>query len=565
MQSVKLSVTVRGNLERKYDKMALKKIDAAVKEWIAADTARGLKTIHVAVDDEKAMKALGVRAVHGSVTANKMKHAVDLLWSRLRPDYLVLFGAGDVVPYFVVDNPSYDPNGDDDRKVPTDNPYACSHPFQAKKKKSFLVPDRVIGRIPDVPEESDPAWFIDYLNTAMRWAPQKRSVYSGAYAICCDAWKKAGIESIEAIGEDAKRLMIAPPDKDGTARTRSRLGARLHMIKCHGAPIDPCFYGQKGSSYPVTLSSNSLKKRVKARTIVGAMCCYGAQSFSPRDPALSSAGAWPISSTYLRRGAYGFAGSTMIAWVGSTQMQCADWIVTAYLKGALQGASLGRSFLEAKQDYFRWIRQQGGAPGVEDEKTLLEYVLLGDPSIQPVAGASTPVTPAAGGRAREGTGGGGAGARRAAIQASLARPSSTTLQERRQRRLFRAVMADQIREGLPARTSVKGAAMTRAGALFSVVKDLLRRNATPFGFRRSKVRVHKLETRFTSPDVAAAGYGARGARGARVEARATRQRESYEYYWTGRRRVDGHKQVRLVRVETDMQGRVLRSRMVESS
>ena len=34
-------------------------------------------------------------------------------------------------------------------KVPTDNPYASSLPFRSSDRRSYLVPDRVIGRIPD--------------------------------------------------------------------------------------------------------------------------------------------------------------------------------------------------------------------------------------------------------------------------------------------------------------------------------------------------------------------------------------------------------------------------------
>jgi len=43
------------------------------------------------------------------------------------------------------------------------------------------------------------------------------------------------------------------------------------------------------------------------------------------------------------------------------------------------------------------------------------------------------------------------------------------------------------------------------------------------------------------------------------------RRESYEYYWSGRRFTKGHKEVRLVKVETDTEGRVLRSSVVHSS
>jgi hypothetical protein len=58
--SIKLSVTVRGSLEPKYDAAHVKLVDRAVKDWIEQDRKRGIKTIHVAVDDAAAMKELGV-------------------------------------------------------------------------------------------------------------------------------------------------------------------------------------------------------------------------------------------------------------------------------------------------------------------------------------------------------------------------------------------------------------------------------------------------------------------------------------------------------------------------
>ena len=49
--TVKLSVTVKRHLEHKYDDAALEQINAAVKRWKEADTKRGIRTVHVAVDD----------------------------------------------------------------------------------------------------------------------------------------------------------------------------------------------------------------------------------------------------------------------------------------------------------------------------------------------------------------------------------------------------------------------------------------------------------------------------------------------------------------------------------
>jgi len=551
MQSVKLSVTVRSNLARKYDAVGLTKIDAAVKRWIAADKKRWIDTIHVAVDDAVAMKALGTKPIEGRATAQKVKRAIDALWPRVSPEYLVLFGAYDVVPYFVVANPSYDSSGDTDATVRTDNPYACSQPYRTSSINTYLVPDRVVGRIADAPGESDPIWFLDYLATATDWASQPRKTYTGAYAICCDEWSGAGVECVQVIGEPVTRLMISPPEDDTSALAQSRLGARLHMIKCHGAQLDPNFYGQKGNSFPVSLSSASLRKKVSQGTVAGAMCCYGAQVFSPVDEAVRPVGAWPIASTYLRGGGYGFAGSTEIAWVGGPQKACADWIVTGYLKSILGGASQGRALLESKQDFMRWLAQQGSALGRDDEKTLIEYVLLGDPAIQPVG-----VQPAV--RA-------GVGAPRAAAgEAMAAMPSAVAVQERVQRRLFQAQLAAQIREALPSRRDARGAVRARANQLFGLVDDLLGGEAEAFQLSKAKVRVDRLETVFSRAQTVSAGFRA-GLTGSARRVALPARRETFQFYWSGSRVVEGHLQIRLARVETDAQGRVLRTRVVQSS
>jgi hypothetical protein len=316
------------------------------------------------------------------------------------------------------------------------------------------------------------------------------------------------------------------------------------MIKCHGAQLDPKFYGQKGGAYPVSLASPTLKPRVKPSTLAAAMCCYGAQIYSPADPAAQDPGEWPLASTYLRKGALGFVGSTMIAWVGVGQMMCADWIVGGYLKGALAGASLGRTFLESKQDYLRWINQQGQAPDVADEKTLIEFVLLGDPSIHPVA-----VAPPAPARVAHGT---------------RARPASALMaEERLQRRVVRAQLGDQIRGLLPTRTSATRSAVARARQVFRAAEAALGaglvKSIKSFGVRPSSVRVHKLDTPLQGP-VAAAGLKRGGRR-----RKTARSRQSIEYYWSGRRVRNGHREIRLVKVETDLKGNVLRTSLVHSS
>ena len=411
MQSVKLSITCRRHLAKKYPAAALKQIDRAVAAWIKADRGRDIQTVHVAVDDAAAMKRLGVKAVTGAVTASKVKRALDALVARLTPDYIVLFGAADVLPMFVVPNPSASESGDDDEEVPTDNPYACSKQFVSSRRSSYLVPDRVVGRIPDLPGSADPSWLLDYLTHATEARPRPVADYKRDLMVCTATWKKAGEQCAITLGRDASDVLICPPAKDGDQAILGRRGSRLHMIKCHGVDEDSRFYGEGGGRFPDALSSPTLLGRTVPGTVVGAMCCYGADLFDPTAPTAQHPPEVPISSTYLKQGAHGFLGSSTIAWVGPMTMMCADWIVTGFLKAATSGASLGRAALEAKQDYLRWVQQQGQEPDAADEKTLIQFLLLGNPSIHPVP-AEASVTGRARRAGREPAAAGLAGRRR---------------------------------------------------------------------------------------------------------------------------------------------------------
>ena len=440
-------------------------IKKAIKRWIAADAARGMKTIHLALDDPKAMKAFKVPAITGPLTASKVKRTLDALVSRLSPDYIVVLGAHDVIPLFLVPNPSGDATGDDDDEVPTDNPYACSTPFAKNKRTTYLVPDRVLGRIPDLPGSSDPSWLVDSLDHATTWTSRPLSAYTKSLLVCCDSWRGSGRECASTLGFDAGELLITPPTLDGSPLTRKRHGRLLHMIKCHGTPKDSAFYGERQGKFPEALRSPSLLGRTKRDAVVGAMCCYGASLFDPADPAALKPNELPIPSVYLKQGAHGFLGSTTIAWVGPDTMMCADWVVSAFLKSAVTGSSLGRAALEAKQDFLRWLQQQGVQPDVADEKTLMQFVLLGDPSIHPAAAGS----PASAGTSANGAAktknkvlaaaaGIGSGsvssAKKAAshgANASEGARSSVTALQRQQRRAMRHELGAVLRRQVPSR------------------------------------------------------------------------------------------------------------------
>jgi hypothetical protein len=530
-QSVKLSVTVKSHLKRKYDDAALEKIAAAVKGWKDADAKRGIQTVHVAVDDpeDKTIKELGVTPV-SEITSSKIKQAIDVLWTKLTPDYLVLFGAHDIVPMFVVTNPTdLFRNQDDDKTLPTDNPYASCEPFSKDDQKSYLIPDRVIGRIPDMVSNhrdtgrnGDPAWFIEYLETATKWESKPDSFYQEPYVICTDEAKKAGMKCVrKAFPPPNLPPLICPPDSDLSV-PRDRLLSPLHMIKCHGNKKDATFWGfpesaQNREDRCAAITSATLRQLpyLEPSTVVAAMCCYGAQIFSPKDD-----DTWPLASAYLRKGAVGFVGPTMMAWVGLDDMSAADWIVTDYLRRVLEGASIGRALLESKQDNPGYTYEHGQVQGPEEEKTVIEYVLLGDPSIHPVS--SVPDC-----------------------------ANELAIQERRQRRVARAMVAAGIRDLLPTRSPATPEEENKATEVFAsnIAKDAIK-NLKGFSIKTNAVRVQRVDTRFPeSPETKG----------------PIQTRRSLEYYWSGERDRIGHKQLCLLKVEADLQGRPWRASVMYTS
>ena len=114
---------------------------------------------------------------------------------------------------------------------------------------------------------------------------------------------------------------------------------------------------------------------------MSAECCYGAELF---DPSIFGTGQMGICSEYLAAKAFGFFGSTTIAYGPPDQNASADLLCQYFLKYVMEGASLGRAALQARQEF-------AGATATLDPvdlKTIAQFNLLADPSITPVEVAS---------------------------------------------------------------------------------------------------------------------------------------------------------------------------------
>ena len=91
----------------------------------------------------------------------------------------------------------------------------------------------------------------------------------------------------------------------------------------------------------------------------------------------------------LEQGGYGYFGSTTIAYGPADDNGAADLICQYFLQDVLRGASVGRAALVARQQFVEHTAQMDPV----DLKTLAQFYLLGDPSVDPVTEHSGTMIP----------------------------------------------------------------------------------------------------------------------------------------------------------------------------
>jgi len=369
--STKVIVTNAGALEKKYGGR-VSDIRDAVQALIKADSKKGLTTDFIELDNRKQMKKLKAPFVEDPMNCRENKEAIDGVYRSLLPDYIMILGSRDVLPHHDPKNPMYGPH-DPDRFAYGDLAYASDAPY-SQNPESFIGPTRVVGRLPDIPNSEDPTYLTGLLRTAARWSSKSIEDYMSYFAVSAYVWRASTSLSLTKIFGSADALKLSPPE--GYRWKRSTLSALSHFINCHGAPADCRYYGEKGKDYPIAHDAAYVGGKVREGTVVAAECCYGAELYDPRISE-DQAG---IPLTYLASKAYAFLGSSTIAYGPTEGNGAADLICRFFINRILEGASLGRAALLARQDFV------DANPTLDpvDLKTVAQFVLLGDPSIHPV-------------------------------------------------------------------------------------------------------------------------------------------------------------------------------------
>lgn len=366
-------------LRKKYK--SFNSVKARINALIAADKTRGIETKLFDVSDPATMKKAGGKAVTQAKNPKQNKEAIDAIYTSAAkpPDYLMILGAVDVIPHQDMDNPMF--GGDDlDEHAWGDLPYACDAPY-SRDAATFKAPTRVVGRLPDIDGASDSSYLRKLLANAASWTPMTADAYRNYFAVTARTWEASTKLSIKKTFGTTKALQVSPAA--GPAWSGTQLGALSHFINCHGADGRSEFYGENPAPaagaprFPVAHQTTLVRNNIAPGTVAAVECCYGAQLYRPNKNVDPNHG---ICQEYLHDDAYGFFGSTTIAYGPAEGNGAADIICAQFLKHVLAGSSLGLAALQARQDFIKACTVMDAA----DLKTLAQFNLLGDPSIHPV-------------------------------------------------------------------------------------------------------------------------------------------------------------------------------------
>jgi hypothetical protein len=107
--------------------------------------------------------------------------------------------------------------------------------------------------------------------------------------------------------------------------------------------------------------------------IVFSEACYGAHIDRKNENEA-------ISLKFLAEGTKGFVGSTCVSYGSvTTPLIAADQLAQAFWKNIKEGVSLGESLRNAKIQLAQEMNRKQGYLDGEDQKTLISFVLYGDP------------------------------------------------------------------------------------------------------------------------------------------------------------------------------------------
>ena len=307
---------------------------------------------------------------------------------------LLIVGGPEIIPFHHLPNPTQDV----DHYVPSDNPYATID-------ENYFISQWPVGRLPGE-TGTDPGlllsqirdlifnyqrkskqankskfnlsnlftWFLSLFSNFRQQTSKNQSLGYSA-----EIWQEASKGVYKSVGL-SKDLQLSPPINSGTLQLNNSHGHNAGYFNLHGVNDGPNWYGQKdfasesnGPDYPIALSPEMFNEKSPSPKLVFTEACYGANVYNKHYEEA-------LSLKFLDSGTTSFVGSTCIAY-GSVTMPLisADYLANSFWEQVLIGQTAGYALMKAKLNLAEEMTREQGFLDGEDQKTILSFVLFGDP------------------------------------------------------------------------------------------------------------------------------------------------------------------------------------------
>ena len=299
---------------------------------------------------------------------------------------LLIVGGPKVVPFHHLPNPV----DDFDKDVPSDNPYAT-------KDENYFIPNWPVGRLPGS-ADNDPQILIDQLLSIAEYRLRenedkpfikkiisfflkilqvKKSNLNFGYS--AEIWRRAANSVFRPIGKP-HTLVISPPTEANHIEERQNKSMSLAYFNLHGLEEDSDWFGQRdpietdyGPDFPIALRPQDIVNSGRAPQIVFSESCFGANIINK---SIDDA----ICLKFLASGTQAIVGSTCTSYGSiTTPLIAADLLGKGFWRFLQDGYTAGESLRRAKINLAKEMNNRQGYLDGEDQKTLISFILYGDP------------------------------------------------------------------------------------------------------------------------------------------------------------------------------------------
>lgn len=396
-------ITSKTALQNQYGPAGVAEIGEALRAVVATTAANQHWNSHlVYADDPDSTGAFDLDPVNAA-DPWAVKHLLSDLDGALRKKdemigAVLIVGGPQIIPFHKLPNPV----DDDDKDVPSDNPYGSID-------ENYFVPTWPLGRLPNG-EGSHPASLVKALtkiaisrakSTAPAatlhgflarilvflglWKPSRSS-----FGYSAEVWQRASHSVYRTIGEP-RGLSISPPTGTGQLPKEANKPLQLAYFNLHGLAETAEWYGQRdpqqspdGPDYPVALRPSDIINSGRAPQVVFTEACFGAHIY---DKSIDNA----LALKFLDSGSKVVVGSTVTSYGSvTTPLIAADLLGQTFWKLLNEGHPAGEALRRAKIAMAQTMHRRQGYLDGEDQKTLISFVLYGDPLAQVAADGEAP-------------------------------------------------------------------------------------------------------------------------------------------------------------------------------